>query len=179
MEDRRIAIVGNGISGLGALWALRNSPHEVHQYEAADRLSGHTNTVASRHNGHSTQVDTGFIVLDAAMYSNFIAFLKELNVKIMPSKMTFGVSRDRGAFEWTGTSLSALFALCGNLFRPSFWSMIFGIVRFNQFALDLLSAEEKGSTGVQKEQSIGDYLEKEGYSANFRDDYIISMIACV
>ena len=51
--------------------------------------------------------------------------------------------------------------------------MIFDIVRFNQFALDILPAEEEGSTGVQKEQSIGDYLEKEGYSANFRDDYII------
>ena len=64
--------------------------------------------------------------------------------------MTFGVSRDHGAFEWAGTFLNALFALRENLFRPSFWRMIFDIVRFNQFALDLLSAEEKGSTGVQK-----------------------------
>lgn len=71
MENRRIAIVGNGISGLGALWALQNSPYEVHQYEAADRLSGHTNTVASKHNGHSTQVDTGFIVLNAATYCQY------------------------------------------------------------------------------------------------------------
>jgi len=93
--------------------------------------------------------------------------------------MTFGVSRDHRAFEWAVTSLCVLFALRENLFRPTFWRMIFDIVRFNQFALDLLSAEEKGSAGVQKEQSIGDYLEKEGYSANFRDDYIIPMTACV
>lgn len=107
-----------------ALRTLRNSPYEVHQYEAADRLSGHTNTVAFKHNGHSTQVDTGFIVLNAATYSNFIPFLKGLNVKIIPSKMTSGVSRDHGAFEWTGTSLSALFTLRENLFRLSFWRMI-------------------------------------------------------
>ena len=62
--------------------------------------------------------------------------------------MTFGVSRDHGAFEWAGTSLSALFAQRENLFRPNFRRMIFDIVRFNQFGLDLLSAEEKGSTGV-------------------------------
>lgn len=66
-----------------------------------------------------------------------------------------------------------------NLLRPSFWRMIFDIVRFNQFAWDLLSVEEKSSTGVQKEQSIRDYPEKEGYSANFRDDYIIPMTTCV
>jgi predicted NAD/FAD-binding protein len=78
-----------------------------------------------------------------------------------------------------GTSLSALFAQREIFLRPSFWRMIFDIIRFNQFALDLLSAEEKGSTGVQKEQSIGNYLEKEGYSANFRDDHIIPMTAYV
>ena len=48
----------------------------------------------------------------------------------------------------SGDILSALFAQRENLFRPNFPRMIFDIVRFNQFALDLLSAEEKGSTGV-------------------------------
>lgn len=86
MENRRIAIVGSGISGLRDLWALRNSPHEVHHYEAADRLGGHTNIVTFKHNGHSTQVDMGFIVLNTATYSNFIAFSKELNVKLYPLK---------------------------------------------------------------------------------------------
>lgn len=89
--------------------------------------------------------------------------------------MTFGISRDHGAFEWSGTSLSALFAQPANALRPSFWRMIFDIVRFNLFSLDLLSSPAAPS----KELTIGEYLEREGYSDVFRDDYLIPMTACV
>jgi predicted NAD/FAD-binding protein len=45
--------------------------------------------------------------------------------------------------------------------------MIFDIIRFNQFALDLLST----SSSVSADNiSVGEYLEKEGYSDAFRDD---------
>lgn len=69
MERKRIAIVGSGISGLATLWALRNSPHEVHLFEAEERLGGHTNTVTWKGpNSNNTPVDTGFIVLNTATY---------------------------------------------------------------------------------------------------------------
>ncbi|KAF2741033.1 FAD/NAD(P)-binding domain-containing protein [Polyplosphaeria fusca] len=177
MERKRIAIVGSGVSGLSALWTLRNTDYEVHVYEKEDRLGGHTNTATWMHNGRSTPVDTGFIVLNTATYPNFIAFLAALKVKTIPSQMTFGVSRDNGAFEWSGTSLSALFVQQSNMLKPSFWRMIFDIVRFNQFALDLLSFSV--SSRVHEELSIGDYLEREGYSDAFRDDYLLPMTACV
>lgn len=109
--------------------------------------------------------------------------------------MTFGVSRDQGLFEWSGTSLSAVFAQRPNLLRPRMWRMIFDIVRFNQYALDLLSESEEseedpsGANGTEAEfhhnykprhqESIGDYLDREGYSEGFRDDYLIPMTAAV
>lgn len=68
MEQKRTAIVGSGVSGISALWTLRNAGHDVHLYEAADRLGGHTNTVKWKHNGLETPVDTGFIVLNTATY---------------------------------------------------------------------------------------------------------------
>ena len=40
MPRKRIAIVGSGCSGLGALWALKNTDHEVHLFEADARLGG-------------------------------------------------------------------------------------------------------------------------------------------
>ena len=67
--------------------------------------------------------------------------------------------------------------------------MIFDIVRFNQFALDLIADEDED--GLQRlgspvkrrkhdaEMTIGAYLEKEGYSQAFRDDYLIPMTAAV
>ncbi|KAL0258765.1 hypothetical protein SLS55_006268 [Diplodia seriata] len=175
MEKKRIAVVGSGVTGIGALYALRNTPHEVHLFEAADRLGGHTNTVQFSHEDRKTPVDTGFIVLNTATYPNFIAFLKELNVETVETAMTFGVTRDEGAFEWSGTSLSSIFAQRQNLFRLSHWRMIFDIIRFNQFALDLLQDD----SGVDLDLSIGEYLDREGYSDSFRNDYLIPMTACV
>lgn len=71
MEAKRIAIVGTGVAGLSALWTLRNTPHEIHVFETENRLGGHTNTMTWTHNGHSTPVDTGFIVLNNATYRSF------------------------------------------------------------------------------------------------------------
>ena len=67
-QRKRVAIVGSGCSGIGALWALKSTDHEVHLYEASDRLGGHTNTVIFEHNGNRTCVDTGFIVMNSATY---------------------------------------------------------------------------------------------------------------
>jgi predicted NAD/FAD-binding protein len=66
---KRVAIVGSGVSGIGALWALKSTDHEVHLYEAGTRLGGHTNTVTFESaNGKKTLVDTGFIVFNTATY---------------------------------------------------------------------------------------------------------------
>lgn len=104
--------------------------------------------------------------------------------------MTFGVSRDGGKFEWAGTSLSAIFAQRQNFFKPRMWRLIFDIIRFNQFALDLLTIEDESENDpsdadVQQgpprpdEESIGHYLDREGYSQTFKDDYLIPMTAAV
>jgi len=113
-------------------------------------------------------------------------------VTTVPTEMTFGVSRDQGKFEWAGTSLSAVFAQRKNLFSPRVWRMIFDIIRFNQFALDLLKEEKDYTNGntngngngntihhAEQQETIGQYLEREGYSDAFRDDYLIPMAAAV
>ena len=101
--------------------------------------------------------------------------------------MTFGVSRDSGSFEWSGTSLSSIFAQRRNALSPRFWRMLFDVVRFNQFALDILKREENSEeyaheNGVHKaegQETIGQYLDREGYSDAFRDDYLIPVTAAV
>jgi predicted NAD/FAD-binding protein len=122
-----------------------------------------------------------------------IAFLKEVKVETVPTEMTFGVSRDYGLFEWAGTSMGAVFAQRRNILSLRMWRMIFDIIRFNQFALDLLANEDQhkpyingvgvenrnGDRGDGRLESIGEYLEREGYSDAFRDDYLIPMTACV
>ena len=85
--------------------------------------------------------------------------------------MTFSVSRDDG-LEWAGASLSLLFCQRRNLFSPRFWRMLFDVIRFNTFAPDLLDQDDAL-------ESIGSYLEREGYSSAFRDDYLIPMTVAI
>lgn len=90
--------------------------------------------------------------------------------------MTFGVSRNNGEFEWSGTSLSSIFAQRSNILKPSMWRMLFDIIRFNTFALDLL---EKESATAETEETLGSYLDREGYSQSFKDNYLLPMTAAV
>lgn len=120
---------------------------------------------------------------DVIIIANFINFLKKIGVPTAVTEMSFGISRDHGLFEWAGTSLGAIFCQLRNVFSWRMWRMIFDIVRFNQLALDLLRYEEGHDTSSKKridlDESIGHYLEREGYSDAFRDDYLIPMTACV
>ncbi|EGS23204.1 uncharacterized protein CTHT_0008670 [Thermochaetoides thermophila DSM 1495] len=170
---KKVAIVGSGCAGLAALWALSRSPHDVYLYEADSRLGGHSNTVEFVKGKYKVMVDTGFIVLNSATYPNFIDFLKLMKVELEPTDMTFSVSRDQGWFEWSGSSVDALFCQRSNLMSPKMWRMIFDIIRFNYFALDVLRRDSP------TDETIGEYLEREGYSSAFRDDYLIPMTAAI
>ncbi|ETS79546.1 hypothetical protein PFICI_09399 [Pestalotiopsis fici W106-1] len=173
---KTVAIVGTGSAGIGALWALNRTHHDVYVYEAADRLGGHTNTVTWKRGKYQALVDTGFIVLNTATYPNFINFLERIGVNTVKTEMTFGVSRDHGKFEWAGTGLDAVFCQRKNIFSLKMWRMIFDIIRFNQFALDLLRND---GAGADETETIGQYLEREGYSETFKNDYLIPMTAAV
>jgi hypothetical protein len=59
-------------------------------------------------------------------------------------------------------------------FNPRLYRMIFDIVRFNLFALDLLNQAPTGG----KEISIGEYLDREGYGDGFKDDYLLVRQVC-
>ena len=84
--------------------------------------------------------------------------------------MTFSVSRDQGAFEWAGKNLATVFCQPRRLFDPQMWRMVYDVVRFNASARNfLLSVDEDKPS----EKSIGDYLEQEGYSEAFRNNYLI------
>ena len=71
---KKVAIVGSGCAGIGALWALNRTHHDVYMYEAADRLGGHTNTVEFRNGKYKTAVDTGFIVLNTATCRSYQSY---------------------------------------------------------------------------------------------------------
>ena len=86
----KIAVVGSGISGLGASYYL-GKRHHVDLYESDTRIGGHTHT-------HKIQleeeinVDSGFIVFNDLNYPNLIQFFNELGVDTADTDMSFSVS---------------------------------------------------------------------------------------
>lgn len=168
----RIAIVGTGISGLSAAWLLKKR-HDVVVYEKAGRIGGHSNAVLAPVDGGFIAVDTGFIVFNPSTYPNFVELLRVLEAPSEPSDMSFGVSIDGGAVEYSGASLAAMFGQRSNLVRPRFWSMLADLVRF--YAQARRDARGLADEGL----SLGDYLRRGGYRAAFRDHHILPMAGAI
>lgn len=168
----RIAVVGSGISGMAAAWLL-SSRHEVTVYEKHDRPGGHTNTVVVEDGQHPVAVDTGFIVYNERTYPNLVKLFDHLGVETRTTDMSFGASLDGGRFEYSGGSLSGLIAQRRNLVRPRLWRMARDILRFYREApVDLTDA---GS----QEMTLGEYLERRGYSQPFVRDHLLPMGAAI
>ena len=166
----RIAVIGSGISGLAAAWLLTRQ-HKVTLFEAAGYLGGHTNTVDVHLEGKSHPVDTGFLVFNRRTYPHLTALFELLDVPIAQSEMSFAVSLTEPSIEWSGSSLATVFAQRVNLARPAFWRMLQDIVRFNREAL--ASAENS------EPMSLGEYLDRHRYSAEFRHWYLLPMAAAI
>lgn len=169
---QRIAVVGSGIAGLGAAWLLRNQ-HDVVLFESASRLGGHTNTVDVSLDGVTHGVDTGFLVFNRRTYPNLCALFAELDVPVTTSDMSFAVSVSEPDIEWAGSSLATVFAQKRNLARPAFWRMLQDIVRFNRETTQ--AAREHALPAI----SLGDYLDRNRYGAEFRDWYLVPMAAAI
>jgi predicted NAD/FAD-binding protein len=172
----KIAIIGSGISGLGAAHALHDDAR-ITLYEGARRLGGHTNTVDVTLDGVTAGVDTGFLVFNERTYPNLIRLFGELAVPVAKSDMSFAVSVAQGGgrrLEWAGTDLDAVFAQRRNLLSPRFLGMLRDIMRFNREATRIaLGAESDDGT------SLGDFLERGRYGAAFRGWYLLPMAAAI
>ncbi|GAA0781452.1 NAD/FAD-binding protein [Roseibium denhamense] len=168
----RIAVIGSGISGNSAAWALCNN-HDVVIYEKRGRTGGHSATADIHYDGQSMSVDTGFIVYNELNYPNFTALLDHLGVATEISDMSFSLSADNGKLEWCGDNLNSIFAQRQNLVSIRFLRMLRDIFRFNKSAvIDLKNGSLAG-------QTLGGYLRDEGYSDGFINDYLLAMGAAI
>ena len=172
-ERQRIAVIGAGVSGLTAAWLLADK-HDVHLFEAGDYAGGHTNTEQVEAGGRTWPVNTGFIVFNDWTYPNFIKLMDRLGVASEVSNMSFSVDCHASGLQYNGTSLNTLFAQRRNLFNLNFLKMIREILRFNKETRADLTAGT-----IPDGETLGEYLNRNGYSRYFRNYYIVPMGAAI
>lgn len=163
---RKIAIIGTGISGLGAAWALHKD-HDITVFEADSRIGGHSNTVDVALPGGDVAVDTGFIVYNEVTYPHLTRLFAALDVPTEASDMSFAFSRP--GFEYAG-SLRGLLAQPSNLARSRFRSMITDINRFRRVG---------GQLPIDGDESIGSFLRRHKFSEGFVEDYLLPMTGAI
>lgn len=166
----RIAVIGSGISGLGAAW-LMSREHDVRLFEKSSRIGGHSNTVDAHINGTSVPVDTGFIVYNELNYPNLVGLFAHLGVETQTTDMSFSVSLRNKQLEYEG-SLRGLVAQPSNLFKPRYWRMVADLIRFYRTATDALA------DGPENE-SLGAFTKRLKMSDAFLDDHLMPMGAAI
>lgn len=168
---RRIGVIGAGIAGMGAAWALRDT-HDVVLFEKNERLGGHADTQTIDHDGETIAVDTGFIVYNLHNYPNLVHLFEHLGVETVASDMSFAVSDPKG-FEWSSNGFGGIFAWKRNLANPAFLGMLSDIVRFSAAArLDL-------QHGRVADISLEEYVRGLGLGRDFLRHYLLPMGAAI
>ena len=172
-ERQRIAVIGAGVSGLTTAWLL-SEKYDVELFEAGDYAGGHTNTEIVTAGGREWPVNTGFIVFNDWTYPNFMKLMDRLGVASEVSDMSFSVDCHSSGLQYNGTSLNTLFAQRSNLLNLPFLRMIQEILRFNKESRADLAAGNIADT-----ETLGEYLNRNGYSRYFRQYYIVPMGAAI
>ena len=148
----KIAIIGTGIAGLGAAYAL-SRVHEVELFEAGSTAGGHAHTVTH----DSLQLDMGFIVHNTPNYPSLTRLFRELGVATQSSEMSFSVSCGCG-LEWSSR-------------RP--WRA--GPRLLREIARFLRTAGSADASG----KTFDRFLRDEGYSESFRWHYLVPMTSAL
>ncbi len=166
--SKNIAVIGSGVSGLGAAWAL-SERHNVTLIERDQRLGGHARTIDVSMGDRMIPVDAGFIVFNHRNYPNLTNLLATLGVETEATDMSFSIKSDR--YEFAATP-RAIFSTPSHLTSRRTWSILRGINRFRKEVAEHASVPKSDATLI-------DYLRDGGYPEPFVTDYLLPLAAAV
>ena len=185
--NKKVAIVGSGVSGLSVAYFLRDKV-EVTLYEKQDYFGGHANTVdvaleSTKNIIETYGVDTGFLVFNERTYPGLIQMFEEMNVKTFPSDMSFSVQAKvdwlSRKLEWSGSNLNSVFAQRKNIFSFKFWLLLKEIIRFNELTTNYVQNVSSSNLDQNYSLNLKEYLKNNKFGKIFQEGYLLPMLGCI
>ncbi len=170
----RVAVIGSGVSGLTAAYALHGGA-EVTLFERNERFGGHahTHTVPQR-DGGTVGIDSGFIVHNERTYPTLLRLFTELGVQTQATEMSMSVECRRCGLTYSGgRGAAGIFNQRRRLAEPRFLRMLTDVPRFHREARSLLANTDADSP------TWGEFLERGGYNQYFVRHFAIPLVSCV
>ena len=170
---QRIAVVGCGVAGLTAGWLLGRE-HEVEFYEKNDYAGGHTRTLIIPDGPDAgTPVDTGYIVMNHRNYPYFTEVLRQLEVDLADSSMTFSYHDCQSGYAYSGDRINTLFPNLSYFANPGHCRMVYDLWRFAKVGYADLQS------GFLSGLALGEYCAKRSFSRSFLEAYLYPMGAAI
>jgi predicted NAD/FAD-binding protein len=167
-----IAIIGTGIAGLGCGYLLQRD-FDVTLFDGNGYAGGHTNTVIADEDDRQVAIDTGFMVFNQVTYPNLTRLFRELDVRIKPAPMSFGVQHLPSGIEYCGSSVGQLFARRRNALNVRYLAALYQIDRFNREADEALASSRFDAMTLEQ------YAMARGYGDGFLELYLLPICSAV